>query len=480
LTIISELDNEENELATKLVKAAKLKKTGKKMSPEERRNVGDTNAMLDTALKFGKKYPNNHIDSTAEKERKNMTIAQKMDSDIDRSIAGLAKTNKSNREEPYYGDIYGSVTPAKPLDIKKPKSIQSTSQQRGTALVPYKNNVGMKPTSSSYDTPPKTYEDRPSDSEYRSPSPNPIYGVSAKPLGRAIPGNPHSLIDRPRIPKSDSSNRSPVFTSKNPHVRGQLTDTRTGMTTYKDKGEKFTDDTSLTPKQYQNMTTYGGSFTSSKSVNGGRLTSKNPHVRGQLTDTRTGTTTYRDEGQGFANSLKNSIGKSNTKPSSLISTVGKKAKTIGKNVFDSIKSKLRGEEFEESDIKNFITEEEFLEITEWLVENDIFDYDEELEEFLIEGLTWEALEQIHNDIEDRAVELIIESLYNIETSEQTYIVLESILGDEIDILLEEMQASDVNESPMPMTDCSCGKYGCKSCSKKTWKAKIYKKMKGDK
>ena len=453
-TIISEISDEDGEhqeklkSLVKLAKSNKLGKLGRKADPKERRNIADTNTALDTAAKFGTRYPNNHVDSTAGKDRKFMTIAQKMNATIDDATDKLAKFNKASRQEPG-----GSVSPAKPLDIKKStlttplgKAIAPpTSQQRGMALVPYKNSVAMKATSGSYDTPPKTYEDRPLDSSYRSPNPSRINGVTSKPLGKAIAGNQHSLIDTPRrrdIPEKD----------------------------------KFRDFSSLSDRERERMSIRGGDFAD---ITGNNYQPKKPHAKGQVTD-RQGNTTFSDKGQEFADSLKNSFGKNNVKPSSLISTVGKKSKTIAKSVISNIKSKLFGEDFTESDIKNYITEEEFLEITEWLVENEVFEDDEQLEYFLMEELNWEYLEQIHSDIEDRAIELIIDSLYDEENGEYTYLIVESVIGDELDFLVEEMVAADVNQSPMPIkvVDCSCGKSSCKSCSKKSWKAKVYEKLNG--
>jgi hypothetical protein len=504
-TIISEISDEdgdhEEELKslTKEARSSKLKKTGAKMSPKERRNITDTNTALDTAVKFGTRYPNNYIGNTGGKSNRFMTIAQRLDAGIDSGIDKLSKINRDNN--PYYGgDIYGSVTPPKPLDIKKNNSaFRQNGGILATASETSPSSTRTKKIRKS-ESIVEPYRSRSTNGGTNTPTQDRMGGKSsvpqiddkplAKPLGRAIPGNQHSLIPTPRT--SASSNSSKTYTPIIPHVRGQVTD-RNRNTTYSDKGAMFKDTASLRSSELSRDAAYRGALTSTKMIsdpnNDGRFkdkyTHKTPHIAGQLTNTRTGITTYNDDGQGFADSLKNSLGKAKVKPSSLISTIGKKSKSIAKNVIGGIKRKLYGEELAESDIKNFITEEEFLEITEYLVEYDIFEDDQELEYFLLEKLDWELLDIIHENIENDAIKLIIECLCDEETSEQTYLVLESLIGEDIDILIEEastMVASDVNESPMPMklADCSCGKFGCKSCSKSSWKSKVYDKMKEDK
>ena len=184
----------------------------------------------------------------------------------------------------------------------------------------------------------------------------------------------------------------------------------------------------------------------------------------------------------FTSSLKNVFGSKKVKPSSLISTAGSKAKKLAGHAVSSIKKRLFGESLLESDIKNWIEEEQFYQVTEWLIENDIFEDDDELMDYLYEGLNWEDLESINHDIEQRALELIIESLCNEETYDSTFVVLESLLGDEFIELLETMTSDSDTYEPMPIVvkDCSCKKPTCKACSKKSWKSKVYDKMLGDK
>jgi hypothetical protein len=193
---------------------------------------------------------------------------------------------------------------------------------------------------------------------------------------------------------------------------------------------------------------------------------------------RSGKTLTKVKSDDFVDKLKNTFSNKSVKPSSLVDTVSKSTKKLASSLVGNIKSKLYKEDLLDSDIKNWIREDEFSEVVEWLLENDIFEDDDELFEYLCEDLNWEDLDIINKEIEQKAIELIFEYLCDEETFDNTFTVLEMVLGEDFINLLEMMNSDSDFYEPIPIDKCGCGKPGCKTCNKNSWKKKVYDKMVG--
>jgi hypothetical protein len=181
-----------------------------------------------------------------------------------------------------------------------------------------------------------------------------------------------------------------------------------------------------------------------------------------------GNTSSTNATMGASNRLRGVMDKNKVKPSGLVDTVSRAAKGLGSRLVTGIKNRMMNESLVESDIKNYITEDEFTVIAEWLLENEIFDTEEDTEHYLMYELNWSDLEAINEQIEDKAFDIICQSLISEHTMVDTYMVLENLFGDEFTDIFEDLEDSGIDSKPMPI----------KKSSKKDWKNTVYNKMRG--
>jgi hypothetical protein len=482
--ILSEIFGADN-----VKQAAKLvtpKYKGKGETSKERNLRGAVTRDLADATKSYDRFGNNHYDNSGVRSK---------NYNLDKSIQKLADTNTDRMRKDY--DSMNSK-----FSFQKPGTAASTPPARTSK--PPANYDDLKSGVVSKNQPPaRPYNPntglvlRGKDSTAVSTTDSPSYSIPSlrgggaprppiRPLGKAI-DNPHSLAYKQAILNlHEPAGKQSVYSSDGSSLGRKSAPKPLGKAI--GAPQSMQKSSSESPKQkmpssWKSLDDYGKSEPESptsplvgKASGSGIPQSFKDRYPAQANVDK-GVLKVRDD---FADSLKNVFGNNKTKPSSIISTVGNKARKLAGYAVDSLKRKVYAEGISESDITNWLTEDEYISIAEYLIENDVFEDDEDLLIYLSEGLTWEDLSIINDNIEADALALIVEMLCDEETYNDTCIVLESVLGSDFLILLETCANNSDSDfyEPMPVkvVDCSCGKSGCKPCSQKSWKNKVYNKM----
>ena len=205
-------------------------------------------------------------------------------------------------------------------------------------------------------------------------------------------------------------------------------------------------------------------------------------------------TTKSGSPQSVKTAVKKSLGDNNTKPSNIISRFADNTKKYAKKLFSKFNP------IKESVVLNWLSEEELINVTCWLIESTEFDYESDLLEYLNEYMTWDDVHSILETVEDETLDIIIECFYDeYENSGDILDALyESIGAEYYEYILEGMDGDDeydttvnnkakkkeknvvkmnpsiaVNEST-----CTCTKgTKCAKCKKLAWKDKLYNKVK---
>jgi hypothetical protein len=438
--IIAEVSDEnymkKNNLISRIVDAAKLPKKKYSGSGEtskegvarrnENRNVRNTNDKIDSAKK----------DYT---ERQKLINAPGYGNSIGQELPNSPGVKSTTR--------LGSGALNNDDTTRQPELRRAYNRSTGLVVRQPDKSTALMSTSKSYNKPLGRPTAPPSERDYDYAEPRVIAGSPAKPLGRPI-DNPHNIAMKNALLglHEPAAKASPYSRFDSPTKKS------TALMSTSERDYDYAEPKVIVPDapprpKWANTT----------------------YASGLTTVGRTKKTLLPVKSDDFTSRLGNVFSNNSVKPSNLVDTVSKNAKMLGGKIVSGIKNRLMKESVSEFDIKNYITEDDLTMVVECLLEYEVFDTDEEIENYIMEGLNWNDLDYINQIMEGDALSAVVLNLINEDTMVETYHVLEDVLGEEFTEILEELSTNTSDSdfyAPMPIK------------SKKNWKDKLYKKMGG--